>query len=190
MVFGQLGQPDESTKVDKFKVLLDSGANGSLVTHQLVRNLGASIEKPTVWSTAAGEFKTKGRINLAFKLPELSPTAEVRWDVHVHWGTLNSYNMILGWDILTELGINILFSKQGISCPQFNAEIQMKLVSATSSTHYHVEEQLNIENEAQRLAKVLEAKYKPANLEEICKTTENITMEKITTSFQFKPSFL
>ena len=134
--------------MDKFKILLDSGANGSLVTHQLVRSLGASTGKSTVWTTAAGEFKTKGRIKLVFKLPKLSPTAEVRWDVHVHWGTLNSYDMILGRDVLTEIGIDILFSKQLISCPQFNAEIPMKPISATPSTHYHVEEQLNVENEA------------------------------------------
>ena len=86
--------------------------------------------------------------------------------------------MILGRDILMEVGIDILFSKQLISSPQFNAEIPMKPILATPSTHCHVEEQLNVENEAQRLAKVLEAKYKPANLEEICASTGNITEEQ------------
>ena len=115
MIFGQMGQTNELTKVDKFKDLIHSGANGSLVTHQLVRNLGASTENPTVWTTAAGEFETQGRIKLEFKLPKLSPTAKVQWDMHVHQENLNPYNMILGRDILTELGIDILFSKQVIS---------------------------------------------------------------------------
>ena len=72
MIFGQVGQTNERIEVDKFKVLLDSGANGSLVTHQLVRNLGTSTKNPTVWTTAAGELKTSLRCKTLLQLTEFS----------------------------------------------------------------------------------------------------------------------
>ena len=49
-------------------------------------------------------------LSVDFFLPELSATKIVMWKCHVDKSTNSIYNMILGRDILTTLGLDLKFS--------------------------------------------------------------------------------
>ena len=70
------------------------------------------------------------KVNVKFCLPEFSATKIVTWKCHVDDSTKDIYNMILGRDLLTDLGIDIKFSNrvivgskgtyEGCSAPMFD----------------------------------------------------------------------
>ena len=178
IVFGHVLVTKESRQTKTARILLDSGASSSLITSELVKKLRTKTEKPTLWSTAAGDFKTSGISKISFQLMELSPTAELQWKLHVHKGSLNGYDMILGRDILTELGIDLCFSDQMIKWPKLHAEIPMKPLRATKETHFFVQEPPSLINDATRMSKILDAKYAPADLHQVAKNTKHLTNQE------------
>ena len=92
-------------------MLLDSGVTASLVTKRYAGGYHFTREEDTSWHTAAGDFRTDGKIKAKFALPELNPTGKVTYDLHVA-STLGAYDIILGRGILQELGIVINFNMQ------------------------------------------------------------------------------
>ena len=53
-----LGKP----KLDMIKILIDSGSTGTSINSNLVINLHTRNDVKTTWHTAAGNFKTGGRV--------------------------------------------------------------------------------------------------------------------------------
>ena len=100
----------EKTNEKILRILLDSGASASIIHSSYVRK--GEFRKNDVaheWSTMAGTFKTTRRTEVKLKLPELSDTAEMSVCCHVTKQKSN-YDLILGREILRELGINLDFS--------------------------------------------------------------------------------
>ena len=62
-----------------------------------------------MWETQAGKFMTSKNVNVDFCLPEFSATKTVTWKCHVDESTNVRYDMILGRDLLTALGLNLKF---------------------------------------------------------------------------------
>ena len=174
MTFGQVYLDRKQLKTSTIKVLLDSGASSSLITSDLVRKLKVKPAGLTVWDTAAGAFETHGTSKITFQLPELSPTAECTWKVHVHKGKLSNYDMILGRDILTTLGIDLCFSDQMVRWPRLHAEIPMKPPTAEVHTHFHISESDGVTTDVERLTKILDAKYEPADLYKVARETKHL----------------
>ena len=73
---------------------------------------------------AAGTFSTKSKTELKFRLPELAPTADITTSAYVYEGKMHDYDIIVGRDLLNEIGIDLRFSDCVISCPSMHAEIQ------------------------------------------------------------------
>ena len=71
-----------------------------------------TLSKSTNWTTKAGTFKTNCKVKCQFTLPELHEGKDISWDMYVDESDsrLNSYDMIIGRDLLHELGIDLLFS--------------------------------------------------------------------------------
>ena len=67
-----------------------------------------------MWKTQAGKFTTPKKVNIEFFLPEFSVTKIVTWECHVNEYTISRYEMILGRDLLTALGLDINFSENVI----------------------------------------------------------------------------
>jgi hypothetical protein len=67
------------------------------------------LSKSTYWTTKAGTFKTDRK---QFILPEFHEGKDISWNMHVNESDarLNSDDMIIGRDLLHELGIDLLFS--------------------------------------------------------------------------------
>ena len=66
------------------------------------------------WHTQAVNITTNLKVKLYFTLPALSATNVVTWKCHMGDYTKGRYNMILGRDLLTKLGLNLKFSEHVI----------------------------------------------------------------------------
>ena len=79
--------------------------------------------------------------------------------------TLVNYDLIIGQDLLHELGVDISFSSKTMTWN--NVIIDMKPTTCTRKDAFHVEDELFVSDDTDQIAKILEAKYKPANLKEL-----------------------
>ena len=59
------------------------------------------------WHMQAGNITTNIKVEVDFTLPELSFTDVVTWKCHVDESAKGRYDVILGRDILTKLGLNL-----------------------------------------------------------------------------------
>ena len=66
------------------------------------------------WNTQAGNITTNLKVKMDFTLPTLIAANVVTWNFHLDDSTKGRYDMILGWDILIELGLSIKFSEHVI----------------------------------------------------------------------------
>ena len=88
---------------------MDSGASASIVNHRYVEKLRLKRQiEPLKWKTATGELSTNYQVNIEFSLPELHESRMVQWTVHVA-RTTGNYDLILGRDIMRELGLTFSF---------------------------------------------------------------------------------
>ena len=93
------------------RALLDTGTSATLVLRDFVRKGRAKSYKghSTNWSTLGGNFKTNRKAPIDFKFPELSTDKTITWICHVDENTKTqqaNYNMIIGMDLMTKIGIN------------------------------------------------------------------------------------
>ena len=147
-----------------FKALLDSGASCTLATKAVVRHLKKTKNDVTSFKTAMGTFSTNQKCRTKMIFAEFNPTAEIMHTVHVA-KSLGYYNIIIGQDLLHELEIDIKFSTKTMCWN--NVKVNMKEPTCTIENSFHVEEELFVTNETDRTAKILDAKYQPANLKEL-----------------------
>lgn len=75
--------------------------------------------------------------------------------------------MIVGRDLMTSLGINILFQDQIVTWG--NGVAAMKASDCTVKTSFSIEDTTRIKSKADRIKNILDAKYLKADLEEIDK---------------------
>ena len=105
------------------------------------------------------------------KFLEFNPTEEITQTVHVT-KTLGNYNLIIGRDLLHTIGVNISFSSKTMTWK--NVIIDMKPPTCTRKKSFHVEEELFVSDKTDCIAKILDSKYKPANLKELM---ENLSQQ-------------
>ena len=155
-----------------FKALLDSGASCTLATKAVVRYLKKTKDDITSFKTAMGAFSTNQKCRTKMIFAEFNPTAEITHTVHVA-KSLGNYDLIIGWDLLHKLEINIKFSTKTMCWN--NVKVNMKEPTCTIENSFHVEEELFVTNETDRIAKILDAKYQPANLKELTANFPSLT---------------
>ena len=68
-----------------------------------------------------------------------------------------------------KLGVDLSFSQKTMTWN--DVTIEMKNPTCTKEDSFHVEEELFVSDKTDRIAKILDAKYKPENLKEI---TDNL----------------
>ena len=103
---------DQYGNVVPIRGLLDTGTSDTIILRDFVRKGRAKGYKghPTVWNTMGGEFVTKQMALIDFKFPELNHNDKVTWITHVDHKTNKDdalYDMIIGMDLMTEIGIYI-----------------------------------------------------------------------------------
>ena len=142
--------------------------------------------QPIRWQTKAGNFETTEQVVVQFQLPELSKSKVIEWKMHVDSSKnlSKSYNMIIGTDLLQELGFTLDFNNNIIIWD--DATVAMK-----DKDYFHEDENLleNLHEEffdsnvimplTLQMTKIADSKYKKANLEEVvAKCMHLSTMEE------------
>ena len=89
------------------KALLDSGGSGSLVSEKYASKLRMKKQaSKTIWTTPGGTMTTSVKCQAQFTMPELFDNWVIEWDLYVAQN-MGAYDMIIGRDLLTDLGIDI-----------------------------------------------------------------------------------
>ena len=71
----------------------------------------------TVWHTLGGTFTTRRKQSVKFRLPEFSNSKTIDWKFHIDETTKPDqaqYDMIIGTDLMEELGIDLSFNRKVI----------------------------------------------------------------------------
>ena len=181
-----LGKP----KYEPVRILLDSGTSGSIVLQHYVKKLRLKqSNKTTLWKTKGGTFMTEKECKILFQLPELDLTKIIEWTVHVDEKVTPAdthYDMIIGTDMLQELGIVLNFSTCEIQWDTASVPMRDRdlLGLNTETLNYFYEE--SYESEPVRKATVqmtgiLDAKYEKADLDQITTNCIHLMHEQRTT---------
>ena len=157
------------------KCLMDTGASGSLVAKKHATKLRlkrTTGDNNAVWTTPAGNLKTTHQCQCAFVLPEFFRDRIIEWDLHVS-NDLGAYDMIIGRDILSALGIKFDFTSMCMEWEQ--AVVPMKDSDAVAHESFHIQDSNAVQDATARLKSILDAKYEQADLSEVAKAAENLS---------------
>ena len=110
LVFVRLGHPEDESLSRTLKALLDSGSSATLIAEPIARKLELKMfsGNNVVWTTPAGKLHTTNKCKARFSFPELHDDRKILWDFHVS-ENLGAYDIILGRDLLRDLGIKLNF---------------------------------------------------------------------------------
>ena len=78
------------------KTLVDPGSSSSLVSDKCIAGQPTYKSTTTKWETTAEKFFIDRKVNLNFKMSELSETAIVNHQFNVNKDSLGQYDMIIG----------------------------------------------------------------------------------------------
>ena len=98
------------------------------------------------------------------QISELNVTAHISAPFHVTT-KISNYNVIVGQNLLWELGIQLDFQNNAIRWQGFN--LPMKPIDCKMRTHFTIQDSKNVRNTPKRIKKILDANYEKANLKKI-----------------------
>ena len=182
LVNTQLGK----SRFKKIRILLDSGSSGSIILEKFVRKLCMQNDTTTSWIMKGGNFQTSKKCKTTFILKELFENKSLEWNLHVdstpgpHW-----YDMILGRNIMSKLGITLDFKDQTITWD--DSTINMKDPESLpdlldpindffwSNNIYETEE---LQKASAHLQKILNVKYALADLNTVVQACRHLTEDE------------
>ena len=118
-------------------ILFNSGGSGTVLDKKFAKKLQQDKCAAVEWSTVAGKVSTNKKAKIQFSLPELFEAPLIEWRVHLA-DSLGNYDMIIGRDMLSELGIDLHFST--FTCTWEKRTIPIKDIAVTAQQGYLVEE--------------------------------------------------
>jgi hypothetical protein len=168
-------------------ILLDTGASATRILKNSIKGLNGTVlnEQTTTCNTVGGQFVTNLQCEVIFMLPEFSMSKVIKWVCHVDSTTLRTnaqYDMIIGADLLSELGIEINFSTQriiweGIEIPMKDKHIISDLQNATAIYYQSIEPMVLKEAEA-RQKRILDADYSALDLDDYAHLETHLSKEQ------------
>ncbi len=166
----------------RMRILLDSGCGGTLVNRSFVKKYKKkTLTNATSWTTKAGTFKTNRKVACQFTLPEFHQGKDISWNMYVDEtdARLNSYDMIIGRDLLHELGIDLLFSLGVMKWD--NATVPMRDPAQLRDTEIDAFEAEIFSmhdpetTEADRIQQIMDIKYAPPDIDEMVSKCDHLT---------------
>ena len=139
--------------------------------------------RPSNWSTKAGNFRTTKTCKINFALPAFHEHRNISWTAFVdETDKLSSqYDMIIGRDLLDELGMNFLFSTNlmewdNASTPMLDPDLfdQDNLDKLAKEMLYMHDPDTT---EAERIQDILDAKYCKADLAKLAQECDQLDKE-------------
>ena len=117
------------------------------------------------WSTMTGSFSLSHEVEITLKIPQLKITAHISAPFHVTTKKSN-YNVIFSRDSLQELGIQLDFQNNFIGWKDISL-LMNNPINCKIRTQFTIQNSKNVRNVNKRIKKILDAKYKKANLKKI-----------------------
>jgi hypothetical protein len=158
------------------KALLDSGASQSIITDKAARDLKKKTCKPQLWQTATGMLCTASKTSkTTFSFPELHANKEIAKSLHMVTAGLTRYDIIIGQDLINELGIDMKGGDMSIhwddaAIPWCDMDYTLNNAFLTYSPTHQPDKRIN-----RKVSKILDAKHEPANLKEITDAAKHLT---------------
>ena len=161
----------KSRDLKRMRILLDSGCDGTLINKSFVGKLKTTKQlKKTKWKTKSGTLSTNTKCKINFTLPALHVNRKITWDCYVDESDPEecNYDLIIGRDLMLEVGIDLCFSTAEIIWD--NASIAMQSVDKLGDENMDQFEQELLfahdpaTTDAERIQNIVERKYSPADL--------------------------
>ena len=209
--YGPVHHHKSSKKASKEKlirVLLDSGSDGDLLFHEKGKTKHfpyLTRQVPCSWHTSNGVFQTKGRGKLPIKFFEYSNSKEFLAEPDVFEYDQNMvkpvFDLIIGCNSMEKLGIVMDFKAKTITIdeiilPMRNIESltnKSKVQEAWAISNVLAHEPTSTEQATQRAVKILDAKYKKADLQAVvtnCTQLNSVEKNKLLELLKkFEPLF-
>ena len=166
------GQPKPVT----LTALLDTGASATLIAEKFTKKLKLRSKKSNqVWTTPAGNLQTTAMCRSQFSMPELHDNRVIEWEFHVT-KTMGAYDMIIGRDLLTDLGIDVKCSNMTVSWD--HADIPWKDMTLDMGENFHIDEPEAVEEEMGRIRKILDNDYGKADLKDVAEMQTHLSPDK------------
>jgi len=105
-------------------------------------------------------------------LPELSETKLIEWKMHVVDSKTMNYDIILGRDILEQLGIIIDFKEKQITWEEIS--IPMRTKEAFENEGYFIHDSEIVAEATARTTKILDAHYEAADIDQTIAACQNL----------------
>jgi hypothetical protein len=137
------------------------------------------LSKSTNWTTKAGTFKTDDKVKCQFTLPEFHEGKDISWNMYAGESDarFDSYDMIIGRDLLHELGIDLLFRLGVMKCN--NATVPMTSQLRRTNIDDFEDEIFSMHDptttDAARIQEIVDVKYAPADINEMFSKCNHLT---------------
>jgi hypothetical protein len=169
------------------RCLLDTGTSSTLILREFVKKGRAKSHKhkQVKWSTIGGVFTTNRKALIDFKFPELSNNKSVTWICHVDDKTSPqhaAYDMIVGMDLMTEIGIAVDTEKKVIRWE--HSEIPLKERGELNDrAHLHdiyeeTQGAKSVREAEERHSRIINADYSKQDLNEYVTGLQHLTVEE------------
>ena len=161
------------------RVLLDSGASSTIITRDHVKHLRCKRRlTSTRWKTAGGDIETSTTTEIEFSLPEFSTTRKFTCkNVHVTEKPISQYDVIIGRDLLADLGAILNFDTGFIHIRDEDVAVPMKTADATVETALFIKEDDAIEKATERLSTIKDADYQKADFKKIVNSLKHLVKD-------------
>ena len=108
------GKNNRETKHNNLRVLIDTGSSHSLINKKYTTK-SKRKENTKQYSTRSGTLKTKYELIEQLMLPEFSDKKNITWQFSIFEGSDVGYDIVIGRDLMLELGMDISFAKKSVS---------------------------------------------------------------------------
>ena len=162
----------------KVRILLDSRSSGSIILEKFVCKLRMQKDTTTNWIMKGGNFQTSKKCKTTFILKEFYENKSIEWNLHVDSTPgPHRYDMILGHNVMSELGITLDFKDQTMTWD--DSTIDMKdpesfpeLLDPVNDFFWNNDqyETEALQEASVHLQKILDATYVPADRDEVVRT--------------------
>ena len=162
--------------------MFDTGCGGTLINKEFVKKLKTTTVAGTEWVTKTGVLETNRKCRCAFTLPEFHEGRDISWTMYVDESdnTDSRYDMIIGRDLLDELGFDFLFSEGLMKWD--NATVPMRSPKWLYNDRIDdFEEEIYsmhdlVTTEAEHIQEILDHKYAPADLDALVEESKHLSV--------------